>query len=583
MDSEKKVRISADSSEIESTFARIKRIAEETSEAMMADVAKRSASSKELLRNLEDEIKLMERQQEMATLERRTGVQDRLSIDPNDKNAQRDLAEIKIDDKEAKIHTEILRDIVDAILATSRAEVDQDKKAVQESISKTPHDVRTFKQRYQAGLLGMGGDNLSEEDKGGNRFAGMARGYGLTAINARNPIEGGLSMVGETGGMMSAMGGAAAGAGIAMVLGAALGKKILDVSMQYLKQTGMAYATTGQDFDLSTAKLASRFGVSAIEYSGMLRPLARARRSGFGVQQSAMDQIMLEKGMGLDIGTYQSMDMLGLLEGRSGMGNVQSGIAALQAGGIGRGGDMSAVPDYLAIMVTLGKEQVSRLGKVDMGINTRMVAALGNMDETLRKSPEALSTMVNAVRGGLTGGNAQQQALQYSVLSKIAPGKSMFEYMEMREDPFSEKSKKYMPAYLGQLKKLSGGNDDRFFMEISQAFGLTNAMSRTLGTGFNKGKISEVLEQDFKNKEGLSDVEKRAEKAVPWQEKANADVVNTLITVVDILGKMGSDVTAARIKVDQIAASTAKEGWLDKILVNIWQQDVQKSLRGGPF
>lgn len=537
MDSEKKIRIGVDAKELESTFDRIKKIAQETAAVMIQDAEKRTGSSRDMVKSLEDEIKLMERQQHMATIERKTGVEDRLRVNPADVGAQRELTEIKIDDKESKLHTELLRDIVDAILNTSRAEVDQDKKTIQESISKTPHAERTFKQRYQAGLLGMEGEKLPEDQSRGGMFAGGMRGYGMSVIGARNVVDAGFNVAQETGGMMAGMGGAMAGAGIALALGTALGRKLWDVSMQYHKQAGLAYATTGRGVT-DTGRDYSDYGYSAIDFTAQLAPLAKSRRSAAGLEESARYQMMLKRGINLDESTYSSMDMLSILGGGTGYGNIQSGVAAMRSGGIVNGEDMSAVPDYLAIMIQLGKEQVSRLGKVDMGVNTKMVAALANMDDTLKKSPEALSTMINAVRGGLTGGGTpQQQALQYSVLSQIAPGASMFDLMKMKEDPFSEGSQKYLPAYLSQLQKMSGGKDDRFFMNIMRQFGLSASMAETLGKGFQSGNLQSILDQNFSGKEGISGLGERATAATPMQEKVNADWVNLQIRTADGIGE----------------------------------------------
>ena len=561
MDSEKKIRIGVDAKELESTFDRIKKIAQETAAAMIQDAEKRTGSSRDMVKSLEDEIKLMERQQHMSTIERRTGVEDRLKIDPNDVRAQKELTEIKIDDKESKLHTELLRDIVDAILNTSRLEVDQDKKVVQESIAKTPHAERTFRQRYQAGLLGMDDEEFTKDERRKNLFAGAVRGYGMNVIGARNAVEGGMGVIGETGSLLAGMPGASGamiGAGVTLALGAALGKKLWDVSMQYYKQAGLAYATTGRSVT-DTGRGYSEYGYSAIDFTAQLAPLARARRSATGLEESARYQMMLKKGINLDESAYASMDMLSMLDGGTGYGGIQSGVAAMRAGGIVNGEDMSAVPDYLAIMIQLGKEQVSKLGKVDMGINTKMVAALANMDDTLKKSPEALSTMINAVRGGLTGGGTpQQQALQYSVLSQIAPGASMFDLMKMKEDPFSEGSQKYLPAYLSQLQKMSGGKDDRFFMNIMRQFGLSASMSETLGRGFQSGNLQSVLDQNFSGKEGISGLGERATAATPAQEKLNADMINGLISTSDTLVQIGEGINKIVTATAENSKATSK-------------------------
>ncbi|MDP3444993.1 MAG: hypothetical protein Q8T08_19205, partial [Ignavibacteria bacterium] len=152
------------------------------------------------------------------------------------------------------------------------------------------------------------------------------------------------------------------------------------------------------------------------------------------------------------------------------------------------------------------------------------------------KSPEALNTMVNAVRGGLMGGKSPQvEALQYSVLSKINPGASMFQLMEMRENPFSKENQKYLPEYLKQLKKMSGGSEDSFFMNIMQQFGLSASMSKKLGSGYLSGKLDAGMMKDFAGAEGIEDLGGRAEKSTAKQDKVNAEWMNSQIKLVDAM------------------------------------------------
>jgi hypothetical protein len=302
---------------------------------------------------------------------------------------------------------------------------------------------------------------------------------------------------------------------------------------------------TGIETDLSYVKGFSKYGESAAVVAARFAPLAHARRSNVGLEEAVRNQILLEKGIGLEGGIYNQMEQLSLLEGRTGMSNIQYGISAMRSGGIVKGEDMSAVPDYLQLMVQLGKEQVARLGKIDMGVNMKMVSALGNMDDTLKRSPEALSTMVNAIRGGLTGARSPQvEALQYSVLSKIKPGASMFELMEMKENPFSQENQRYLPEYLKQLYQMSNKNDERFYMNIGQQFGLSAAMSRKLGTGFLSGKLNEVLDQGLLDKEGVKGIEKRAERVTPAQVSTATWTENQAIAVADGIAKISNYIPA---------------------------------------
>ena len=168
-----------------------------------------------------------------------------------------------------------------------------------------------------------------------------------------------------------------------------------------------------------------------------------------------------------------------------------------------------------------------------------MVAALGSMDDTLKKSPEALSTMVNAIRGGLSGGgSAQSEALKFGVLSSIAPGADMFELQKMKEDPFSKGSEKYLPKYLEQLKKMGGGNQHRFYQNIMSEFGLSASMAEILGKGYDDKTLTSTLNKNFRGKEGITDLEGRAKLATTTKERDEAFADNGMIILGDYVGKI---------------------------------------------
>lgn len=529
MDQDKKLRISADATQVESVFKRIQQTAQESANVLMQEAERRKGSSKEMLKYLEEEIKAMERVNRLYTERRTLETKQQMIQRPGDKGLQGEMQQIRIEDREGRLHTELLRDIVDAIIRTSKEEVEENRKGTADNVSRTPASSRDFKTRLQASLLGMenveDGKKLQDRDVSTGRFASGTRGYGAAVIGANNPADAGFNIANMAGSQMMMSG--LPIAGMIVGLGAMMGKKIFDTYQQYSRAEGQSYAMMGRNStDAGTGY--SAWGYSGTDFMTAQAAMARTRRSGVGSEAATRNQLMLERGIGLDRGLYGSAEQLSMVGGGSGYSNIQSSIAAMRAAGIVKGNDMSSVSDYLQVMVQVGKEQLTRLGKVDVGINSKMVASLANMDENLKKSPEALTTMVNAIRGGLSGGSAQAQALQYSVLSKMAPGSSMFELQEMREDPFSQKSQKYLPEFLKQLRNMSG-SDDRFFQNIQSQFGLSASMSRKLGEGYTSGRLSEVIDKDFSGKEGLSDAEKRAAEATSWKDSQTANLDNLQI------------------------------------------------------
>lgn len=552
MSIEKNIRLTTDATQVESAFKRVQQAAQESSNVLMQEAEKRSGSSKDMLKYLEDEIKAMERANRLEMERRNIAIRDKMSRDPeHKKDYQEQLTNLRIEDRENRLQTELLRDLIDTVIRTSKEEIAENKKGVEDRITSTPASSRDFKMRLQASLLGM--ENLDEskklrdQDVQTGRFAGGVRGYGTAVIGANNMYDAGFNVAGMAGSQI--MAGGMPLVGLTVALGALLGKKLFDTYQMYSRAEGQSYAMIGRgSTDMGLGY--SAWGYSGTDYMNAMSSLARIRRSGTGIEAATRSQLLMQRGLGMDPSLFGSMEQLSMIGGGSGYSNVQSSIAAMRASGIVKGGDMTPVQDYLQIMVQLSREQLSRLGSVDMGVNSKMVAALANMDENLKKSPEALTTMVNAIRGGLTGGSPQAQALQYSVLSKLAPGSSMFELMEMRENPFSEKSIKYMPEYLKQLKGLSG-SDDRFFMNIMQQFGLSASMSRKLGEGFMSGDLQSILKQEFTGKTGVDNLEERAKRSTSAKDVATAWAENLAITVGDELVGIGNNVKTITSQVQQ--------------------------------
>lgn len=563
---DKKLRLGLDTTSVENAFERINKKAQEAFISMNDQIKKSDASLKQLLTSMERQISLMEKESTEDWQRDRKKWEKYLDSHPDSEKAKTRISEIDERRREESKVVDELRKIQATLTENSRKEILEDRKNIQDTLNNTPREQWTLQQRVQAATL----QEIQEEERKKEQelllekrrqeqsdkkdriidsgTASVVRGFGSNAINSNNIVDMGFGMVNQTGGMLTGAG--FAGAGVLLALGGMLGKKLWDISMQYYKQAGTAFAMTGSDVNRASAMGMTDYGFSAIDFSSRIAPLARMRRSGVGIESAVRNQLLFNKGIGLDESLFGQMEQLSLLSGGTGGGNIQSAIAAMRAGGIVKGGDMSSVNDYLQLIAVSSKEQVTRLGRIDVGVNTKMVAALSSMDEMLAKSPEALQTMFTNVRGGLMGGSQQAQALQYSVLSRMAPGASMFELMEMRENPFSERSQKYLPNFLKQLHSMSGGRNEDFFANIMQQFNLSASMSRILGSGFLKGNLDEVLKKNFEGETGV-DIESRAGKATTAQEKLNAETVNLQIKAVDSLIDVKDAIVKQAAKIEE--------------------------------
>ena len=438
-----------------------------------------------------------------------------------------------------KSTNDLLRELITVTQTNANKEIQSDKKTVENILKEKPLEQMTPKERVQHDLL-----KRESTRHGGGGAGHLALSSGETLLESKDPTQAGLGLVSNAGGMIAGLAGGVIIGG-AIALGAKAAEEVFNKFQEYQKNNLAGSAVTGGNYEGSRiGGSVSEFGYSKIQFAERLAPSARNRRSGVGLEESIREGMMLERAAGIDQGTYNQMEQLSVVGGSTGMENIQSAISAMRSSGIVKGDDMSAVPDYLSIIASTSKEQLSRLGKIDIGMNTKMVTALASMDDNLKKSPEALSTMLNAVKGGLSSSKSTQtEALQYSVLSKIAPGADMFELQKMKENPLDSK---YLPKYLETLKGMSGGNQHQFYQQIMQQFGLSASMAETLGKGYDDGSLKKSLSKKIKGEIGIEGVEEKASKNTSSKEKEVAGWENGVVAFgegVKILAETLSRVT----------------------------------------
>jgi len=215
---DKSFRLSVDDSKLKD----IRRTATEMAQDMIMASRRYSTSSKEVLRDIEEQIRAIEKrnrleqQEQKQTLERA-----RLSGNMSTENYRSKLSQVKVMASEDKTQLQVLRDILDSIRATSKDEIRENRREVEQRISRSRtvnvlapsgNPTELLRETIQRGMLGDASDNERQESAsfhgrrfGGafNRTAGLMAGspneYAMAAaVLALTPVIGqGLSMVGN--------------------------------------------------------------------------------------------------------------------------------------------------------------------------------------------------------------------------------------------------------------------------------------------------------------------------------------------------------------------------------------------------
>lgn len=162
MPDNRRIRFEVDDSNIKSSFDRIKDSAVSLSREMMSDATRMSSGGRQVIDNLEDQIKLIEKRNELdrqkSVFKERARLDSVLmspaSSDADQKSARdlfgRQMRMVEAQSREDRLQTTLLQEIIDAIREQGRAELAEDRKGIERKV-----------RDWEKGRLG----DLTDEDK----------------------------------------------------------------------------------------------------------------------------------------------------------------------------------------------------------------------------------------------------------------------------------------------------------------------------------------------------------------------------------------------------------------------------------
>jgi hypothetical protein len=504
MAADKKIRFGIEGGEqVDAYMQRYRQFAEQQAQQIV-DYAKRTeGSGKAQLKNIEDQVATIEKRNKLEEQYRKSqikvGTASGAVTDPS--KALEAAAKVTEEDK---LSVQLLKEILDTEKISLREQIKQERqgaadkqdqeKSENEELrrrQKTQDDEESQARSARRGVVQAGaGVGLSK-----NEF------YGAAGLLAFIPLFGQALAAGAQKALSSAE-----------AYQAGLGANV-----------GIGGGTQGRLAGYGAGQTV--YGYSIPEALQERVSIARARGGVDGAGQAALESQILQRGAGLDQSTILGLERLqrGGDVGSS-TSTVQSLVAGLKSTGAMGGSDLAALPEYLQILTSLGQEQISTLGKIDMGVNQKLVVGLSTLDDSF-KNPDVLRTVIESVKGGLSGATTpQMEALQYSVLSRMNPGSSFVELQEMREVPSLE----YFQAMMEQLRGMSA-NEEQLVLNVQAAFGGKIGMARKIA----EGKITDV---DFTGK-GIKDLKGRGRGATPELTKSEKEFENTFALTGDKLVK----------------------------------------------
>lgn len=506
-DQTKKVIFEAQDNGVSSTQDKLRKGAEEWARSLIRGARDFSTSGKEVIKYLEEEIKLIERRDQLNARARKvTSEADynrKMARTPEymqggvTKEYKADQQKITEEGRLDALQVDLLRELIDTVKQTAREEIREDRKTVEEKLGKDKSvgrlgigddedELEALKKTLQ--YEGIGNVKESETSEK-NRFkfgAAAGRGFNAAANVGTQPNE--FFMMAAILAMIPIV-----GAGLSQI-----GGKAFASAQEYETSTGAYGGITGESIashsGWKTGALGSgynKYGLSASQATDRGVAFARARgEMGPDFWGSMEANTKMIKGFGLSEGDLLQNEKLGRGGRFLGSAVPMNLYSSLLDQNLMKGEDTSLLPEYLQLMNQLGQQQIEVLGSIDQGVNTKMITAIAGMGGSMA-NPENLKRLIPSFQQGLSRPvNAGVRALQLHTLQQANPSMSLLELEMQQEKGLAGMDGEYLNKFLGVLKTRGGGGRDMFIRNIAGAFGTSLNIASEVADGFTRGDLN---------------------------------------------------------------------------------------------
>jgi len=507
---DKKIRFVGEDTGVTSYMKRLRDSADELARGMIRGAREYSTSSKEVIADLREQISLMERRIELDQTLRTAQLKKKLDTgDIGKTEFLEGVRKISSETEEYKLQIILLKELIETVRQTSKEEIREDRKGVEERLKRSDtldvlgpegDEKELLKETFQREMLGTVGESeVEEREKWKKYLAG-----GGSAVNT-------VASLGTQKNEMYALAAALTlipivGKGLSNVAG-----KLLGSAEKYEASLGSAYQVMGTNEGQWGYKQFTKFGLSPSDVIS-----AKAQYGRANIDKSYWGGLELERGLGIE-----RSQLINLAKTQRGTGELVGDRANELLGtlinvGLSREQARAYAPEYIDILIDVNKKQLEALGRVDSGINTKMISSIKSLD-TIFDNPEILKGVVSAFEQGLSkAATPQIEALQYQTLSSIAPDKDLWELRKMKASPFENED--YLPTMLKKIIEMSGSRMDALF-NIEGWLGTTPGITEAIYEGIINEKLK--TGKDIKLAAGF-DTEKEAAGATQILGRATA-------------------------------------------------------------
>lgn len=479
MTQDKKFRISVDDQKIRE----LRQTANELARDMIVSARQYSTSSKQVVQDIEEQIRLIEKRNRTDKEIERTKIDTQFSAgritgEQRKEAIGRIHSESKVDD----LQISLLRDIIDAIKQTAKDEIREDRVNVEKRIreSKTVDQLspkidpeQALRETIQKGLIGEVGREEATEKRDFidfGRVGGKADSTLATVAGSQNEYS-----------LMAAGAGAVLGAGAGVAA-----DRLFQAANRFQQSAATLGRHTGEGIDAATDKIVGMGGRQAyLTPSQVAERFTQYRIAGGGKEfsEEQMSRAYIAErqlGVGIDdisgvVGTtrYNRQDPTRIM-------------AQLEAHLRRTSQDISVLPELMKQYTSTANSilQVSTSGNVG-----RVASGMISLAEMTGAKGTELSQWIGGVQGLGTSQNPMVRAMLMRAFSEKNPDKSMFEIQAMMENPMAHLD--VVGSAFSEIQGQTGGDMAR--QAIYSLFGGKVSRSAILaaekGGGFDFSKL----------------------------------------------------------------------------------------------
>lgn len=515
---DKKLRISVEDTKLKD----LGRSATTLANDMIRSSRQYSTSSKEILRDLEEQIKLIEKRNKLDTEKQRTGLQTRFEAkEITGGQLRTGMSKIQSESREDKLQVQLLREVIDTIKATSKNEIREDRIGTEKrirsdkSINKlgvTGDPQQALKNTIQQALLGELGQEESEQKGRFKAFGRFGKGAGRTFNTAaqlgtsKNELYALAGLVGLTpfvGQGLSQLGNRFLSAGetaeqsMTKMAVANMGSGIGSAADEWrsIKKTGL-----GIDLGLSPSELLSR--------------RADIRQTmGFGLSEKNFMQSMgAEKFVGAG-----NIDQLASIS-RYGQGDMSKVIRLLEAGQE----NTTTLTENISAYVSASNNALNISSRVN---EADMAKSIIGISTATGQTGIGLNQVTGAIQGLGKSNNPLTKSLMMRAFRQSNPNASMFDIQAMMEDPLAN-LQRGGGQFFDNIKEMSGGGQ-QYKQVLYSLFGGNISRTRINEILKDGGDFTQIAKEAQQAKEGGTEILRKAEDTtgVGARKTAIADAV----------------------------------------------------------